>query len=84
MDSAALIAALEKGWVSGAALDVTDPEPLPKGDPLWKAKNVIITPHVSGNSERYNERVLDLLRENLGRLVRGEKMLNVVKRDLGY
>lgn len=84
MNSGDLIEALEKGWVSGAALDVTDPEPLPKGHPLWRAKNVLVCPHVSGNSERYNDRVLDLLRENIGRLSRGEKMLNVVERDLGY
>lgn len=84
LNSEDLIEALEKGLVAGAALDVTDPEPLPKGHPLWKAKNVIVCPHISGNSERYNERVLDLLKENIGRLSRGEEMLNVIKRDLGY
>ena len=56
-----LIEALDKGLIRGAALDVTDPEPLPDGHPLWKAKNVIITPHVSGNSTAYTERVLALL-----------------------
>lgn len=79
-----LIMALNEGWIRGAALDVTDPEPLPADHELWTTKNVIITPHVSGNSNSYNKRVLGVLEGNLGRLSRGEALGNVVKRDIGY
>ena len=68
----------------GAALDVTDPEPLPKGHGLWKAKNVVITPHVSGNSDKYNARVLEVLEWNLERLGRGEALSNLVDKREGY
>jgi len=79
-----LIEALEKGWVRGAALDVTDPEPLPEGHPLWSAPNLQITPHVSGHTKVYGDRVLGILEHNLGRLSRGEKLVNEVDRELGY
>lgn len=79
-----LIHALNNDWIRGAALDVTDPEPLPKDHELWKAKNVIITPHVSGNSNSYNERVLGILEYNLRRLAKGEGLTNAVERDVGY
>lgn len=79
-----LVEALNDGTLKGAALDVTDPEPLPPDHPLWKARNVIITPHVSGNSTHYNERVLKILRENLRRRYKGEALMNKVNRSLGY
>ncbi|KAH8746599.1 2-hydroxyacid dehydrogenase [Diaporthe sp. PMI_573] len=79
-----LVEALEAGTIRGAALDVTDPEPLPSDHPLWKAKNVIITPHVSGNSNHYNERALRILAENLKRHVAGKELMNKVNRSLGY
>ncbi|KAK3306376.1 oxidoreductase-like protein [Chaetomium strumarium] len=79
-----LMDALECGLIRGAALDVTDPEPLPDGHPLWKAKNVIITPHVSGASTRYFERVLAILECNLTRLAAGEELVNRVDRKRGY
>lgn len=60
-----LVEALELGWLRGAALDVTDPEPLSKGHPLWKAPNIFITPHVSWKSDKYWRRVLDILELNL-------------------
>ncbi|KIW01856.1 uncharacterized protein PV09_06705 [Verruconis gallopava] len=74
----ALIKALEEGWISGAALDVTDPEPLPKKDRLWETPNLFITPHVSWKSMSYWERVLDILELNLQRLVQGRPVLNAV------
>lgn len=61
-----------------------DPEPLPKDDPLWDAKNVIITPHISGLSTRYGERAFDVLLTNLTRRERGERMFNLVDRKKGY
>jgi phosphoglycerate dehydrogenase-like enzyme len=79
-----LIEALDKGLIRGAALDVTDPEPLPDGHPLWKAKNVIITPHISGSSTAYTERVLALLENNLTRLSEGKELTNQVSRKDGY
>jgi phosphoglycerate dehydrogenase-like enzyme len=54
-----------------AALDVTDPEPLPEGHPLWKAPNLLITPHVAGGSNRFMQRAFRLIREQVERFVRG-------------
>ena len=79
-----LIEALDGELLRGAALDVTDPEPLPDGHPLWSAKNIIITPHVSGGSTKYNARVLAILEENLGRLRDGRQLANEVSRREGY
>lgn len=79
VDTAALIAALETGRLAGAALDVTDPEPLPPESPLWSMPNVLITPHTGGETRAYEDNVIDLLLENLGRLRRGEaKLVNEV------
>ena len=71
----ALIAALAEGRIAGAGLDVTDPEPLPADSPLWAMDNVLITPHTAGETRRYEDNVLDLLVENLGRMRRGETAL---------
>ncbi len=79
-----LIAALNSGQLGGAGLDVTTPEPLPKGHPLWKAKNVIITSHTSSYSEQRSDRVWTVTREQLRRYVAGEKMLSVVDAQRGY
>lgn len=84
IDQPALVEALNDGKLRGAALDVTDPEPLPKDDPLWDAKNVIITPHISGSSTKYDERAFDVLFTNLKRRERGEKMFNLIDRKRGY
>lgn len=61
-----------------AALDVTDPEPLPEGHPLWKAPNLLITPHVAGDSDRFMQRAFKLIREQVERFVRGEALINIV------
>ena len=79
-----LITALDNDVIRGAALDVTDPEPLPDGHPLWKAKNIIITPHVSGATSSYNSRVLEILIENLTRFSEGKRLMNLVNRKEGY
>lgn len=80
VDTDALLEALDEGLISGAALDVTDPEPLPEDHPLWKAPNVIITPHISWQSTALLERAADVLYQNLERLDKGEPPLNAIKR----
>ena len=65
IDQAALIQALESKKLAGAAMDVFEKEPLPADSPLWKMPNVIITPHIAGNSRYYNDRAAQLFAENL-------------------
>jgi phosphoglycerate dehydrogenase-like enzyme len=78
VDTEALLQALNEKRIR-AAVDVTDPEPLPLGHPLWKAPNLLITPHVAGDSEKFMRRLLILASEQAGRYARGEPLLNVVK-----
>jgi phosphoglycerate dehydrogenase-like enzyme len=67
-----LIEALDQKRIAGAALDCVWEEPLPATSPLWTLSNVLITPHTAGETRRYEDNVIDLLLENLGRLSRGE------------
>ncbi len=83
VDTDALVAALDSKHVAGAGLDVTDPEPLPKGHPLW-TRNVIITPHNAGQSTGVARRRLEVTRENLRRFAAGESLINVVDKSVGY
>ena len=62
-DANALVKALDEKRLAGAGLDVTDPEPLPKGHPLWKFDNVVITPHLAGTSDRFHARQMDVFKE---------------------
>lgn len=80
----ALIRALQEGWIGGAGLDVTDPEPLPADSPLWDMENVIITPHNSGGTPKYNERAMAIFLDNLRRYLSGQPLQNVVDKELGY
>ena len=77
VDTEALIAELNSGRIT-AGLDVTDPEPLPAGHPLWRAKNVIITPHVGGDSEAFTPRGRKLVEEQLARYASGQPLLHIV------
>lgn len=70
-----VIEALKAETIAGAALDTAWEEPLPEASPLWTAPNVFITPHTAGETQKYEDNVLDLLMENLGRLLRGEARL---------
>jgi phosphoglycerate dehydrogenase-like enzyme len=79
-----LVAALESQRLAGAALDVTDPEPLPKNHPLWHAPNVVITPHNSNTSDLGTETQRRIIAENLRRYLAGEAMLSVVDTARGY
>ncbi|HKE95055.1 MAG TPA: D-2-hydroxyacid dehydrogenase, partial [Povalibacter sp.] len=76
VDTNALVAALQNHQIAGAALDVTDPEPLPADHPLWRAPNVIITPHVANDSDVGFDAQIAVTKENLRRYVAGERMLS--------
>jgi phosphoglycerate dehydrogenase-like enzyme len=79
-----LVAALESGHLAGAALDVTEPEPLPSNSRLWDLPNVIITPHVGGQSARRADDMTDLFCDNLRRYLAGGPLRNVVDKRLGF
>jgi phosphoglycerate dehydrogenase-like enzyme len=83
-DTNALVKALDEGRLAGAGLDVTDPEPLPKGHPLWKFPNVVITPHTSGGSDNLAARQRALLLDNLTRFGAGRPLVNVVNKQEGF
>lgn len=84
LDEVALIDALKSGHVRGAALDVFETEPLPHDHPLWTAPNVIITPHIVGNTADYHAKAARVFEENLRRYVEGKPLLNLVDREAGY
>ena len=75
VDEPALIKALQDKRIAGAGIDVTAEEPLPASSPLWSMPNVLITPHTAGETQRYEDAVIDILLENLDRLWRGETTL---------
>jgi phosphoglycerate dehydrogenase-like enzyme len=75
VDEPALIAALQNGRIQGAVLDCFWEEPLPQDSPLWHMPNVLITPHTGGETRQYEERVVNILGQNLERLWRGETQL---------
>jgi phosphoglycerate dehydrogenase-like enzyme len=77
LDTAALVERLSAGHIR-AALDVTDPEPLPPGHPLWRAAGVLITPHLAGDTPQSEERVYRLIGDQIRRYVNGQPLLNVI------
>lgn len=84
LDEEALARALREGRLKGAALDVTEQEPLPPDSPLWEAPNLLLTPHLASATERLWSRHLALLTENTRRYLAGEPLLNVVDKTAGY
>jgi phosphoglycerate dehydrogenase-like enzyme len=84
VDTDALVRALQEKRIAAAGLDVTDPEPLPKGHPLWQMSNVMLTPHTAGQSPGGRRRLHELFRENLRRFAAGETLKNVVDKQAGY
>lgn len=84
VDEDALQHALHSGQIAGAALDVFEAEPLPADSPLWKTPNLIISPHVSGNTEDYNEKAAALFIDNLKRYLGKKELLNLVDVERGY
>lgn len=79
-----LVRALDSKQLAGAGVDVTDPEPLPKGHPLWKFNNAIITPHIAGRSDKDTTRMNGTVKENVRRFVDGKPLINVVDKRKGY
>ena len=85
VDYGALADKLREGSLSGAVLDVFDPEPLPPESPLWDTPNLVITPHTSSDDlETYTPLTLDLFFDNLRRQLAGQELRNKVRPDLGY
>ena len=86
VDSFALANALNSGHLAGAWLDVTEPEPLPADHPLWNAKNIFITPHISGGNHLPEtfERIVGIAADNLARFVAGQPLRNMVDMTTGY
>ena len=79
-----LVEALRVGTIGGAALDVTDPEPLPDGHPLWSLPNCIITPHVGNTPEMAKPLLAERVTENVRRFARGDELVGLVDVDAGY
>ena len=84
VNTADLIGALNNDVIAGAAVDVTDPEPLPDGHPLWNAKNIIITPHTADTRKQVVRLFSDRIRENLLAYGQGKPLVGVVNPELGY
>ena len=84
LDQDALVDALNGGLIAGAALDVFIPDPLPNGHPLFAVRNLIITPHISGNSPMLWRRVMDIWIENIRRFLAGQPLINQVVKTKGY
>lgn len=83
-DEFAIAKALENGKLAGAAIDSFDKEPLRRWSPLWKTRNLLITPHISAITDDYQQRVGDLICENVRRFTAGDELLNLVDLDKGY
>jgi D-3-phosphoglycerate dehydrogenase len=84
VDTDALVAALAAGSIAGAALDVTDPEPLPDGHPLWSEPRALITPHIANPPATLRRYLAAHVGENVGRFARGDDLLAVIDADAGY
>jgi phosphoglycerate dehydrogenase-like enzyme len=84
VDTGALVDALRSGQIGGAALDVTDPEPLPDGHPLWDLPNCLITPHTADTEDMRRTLLARRIAENVQRLAAGRELVGLVDPDLGY
>jgi phosphoglycerate dehydrogenase-like enzyme len=84
VDTDALVAALRDGAIGGAALDVTDPEPLPDGHPLWQLENCIITPHTADTPEMVEQLLARRVRDNVARFAAGQTLIGLVDPTAGY
>ena len=83
-DLNSLIKSLDSRRLAGAGVDVMDPEPLPRGNALWKFDNVVITPHIAGRSDQDRGRMVGTIGANIRRFVAGQPLINVVDKKKGY
>ena len=83
-DDAALLRALQEGWIAGAGLDAHSQEPLPPDSPFWTAPNTIVTPHNGATTLGTRQRGIDIFVDNLGRFLAGTPLHNVVDKQAGY
>jgi phosphoglycerate dehydrogenase-like enzyme len=84
VDTDALVSALRDGAIGGAALDVTDPEPLPDGHPLWQLENCIITPHTADTPEMVERLLARRIQDNVARFAAGQPLTGLVDPAAGY
>jgi len=84
VDEQALISALSMNIIKGAALDVFDQEPLPEGHPLYKLQNVLLSPHCADHTPDWLERAMQFFIDQFGRFTKGEPLMNIVDKHLGY
>ena len=84
VDTDALVAALAAGSIGGARLDVTDPEPLPDGHPLWDGASCLITPHTADTFDMVMPHLAERIRVNVARLSPGRALEGLVDPDAGY
>jgi phosphoglycerate dehydrogenase-like enzyme len=84
VDTGALVGALRAGQIGGAALDVTEPEPLPDGHPLWDLPNCLITPHTADTEEMTRPLLADRITQNVRRLTAGQELVGLLDPGLGY
>lgn len=84
VDTAALVEALDAGAIAGAALDVTDPEPLPDDHPLWKQPRALITPHVANPAHAQRRSLAQRVRDNVERFARGDPLIGAIDPERGY
>ena len=84
IEEGALADALHNGGIAGAALDVVEAEPLAADSPLWDAPNLILTPHRAGASQHRPRKTFEFFRDNLGRYLRDEPLVNVVDKRRGF
>lgn len=84
VDTGALVEALRAGRIGGAALDVTDPEPLPEGHPLWSLPNCLITPHTADTHEMIRPMLAQRVKDNIERFALGEPLVGTVDPIAGY
>jgi len=83
-DDAALLKALQEGWIAGAGLDAHGVEPLPEASPFWALPNVIVTPHNGATTPATAQRSVEIFIDNLKRYLVGEPLRNVVDKTAGY
>src|SRR4029077_5632175 len=84
IDEEAMVRALSKGRIKGAALDVFDHEPLPEGHPFYRLENVLLSPHCADHTPDWLDRAMQFFIAQFERLQKGEPLMNVVDKKLGY